>query len=52
MSLLMIAIALFGAGLIATGLFYQFKRQQLNSDPVLITACYIWGGVNIASCLV
>ena len=51
MSLAAIIITVFGVGLIATGLYYQLKRKQLNSDPVLITACYVWGGVNIVSCL-
>jgi hypothetical protein len=51
MSLAAIIITAFGIGLIVTGLYYQLKRKQLNSAPVLITVCYVWGGANIVSCL-
>ncbi|WP_157117958.1 hypothetical protein [Oceanicoccus sagamiensis] len=51
MTLLTILVLLFGTGLIATGLFYHLKRRTLNSDPILIATCYVWGGVNIAVCI-
>lgn len=52
MSLAMMIVALFGATLIAVGLYYQVKKNQLNSDPVLITTCYLWGILNIGACIV
>lgn len=30
-------------GLIATGLYYHIKRRELQSDPVLISSCYMGG---------
>ena len=52
MTLLTLLVLLFGTGLIAIGLFYHVKRRTLNSDPILITACYVWGGFNIAACVI
>ncbi|MZR63969.1 hypothetical protein [Alcanivorax sp. DP30] len=34
-----VAIALLGAGL-----YFQLRRQALQSDPVLIRSCYLGGG--------
>lgn len=34
-----------GLGLIATGVWYQVHRDRLQSDPVLIQSCYLWGAV-------
>ena len=33
-----VAVALLGAGL-----YYQLRRQELQSDPVLIRSCYLGG---------
>ncbi len=52
MQLLTILLTLFGLGLLATGLYYQLRRKALHSDPILIAVCYVWGGLNIAACLV
>lgn len=30
-------------GLLGAGLYYQFRRQALQSDPVLIRSCYLGG---------
>lgn len=35
-------------GLIATGLYYHIKRRELDSDPLLISSCYMGGGVLLA----
>ena len=51
MMILTVIVALFGIGLLLTGAYYQFNREQLQSDPVLISACYLWGGINIAACM-
>jgi hypothetical protein len=51
MLLLTILLALLGVGLIITGLYYQLRSKALSSDPILITTCYVWGGLNIATCL-
>lgn len=51
MLLLTILLALIGVGLIITGLYYQLRSKALGSDPILITSCYAWGGLNIAACL-
>lgn len=48
----MIIVAIFGVTLIAVGLYYQVKKTQLNSDPVLITTCYLWGILNIGACFI
>ena len=40
-----------GVGLIASGGYYHVNRRKLNSDPVLIAACYLLGGFYIAACL-
>ena len=52
MAVVMILVALFGIGLIATGVFYQVNRSTLMSDPILIATCYVWGGINIVACVV
>ena len=52
MSLAMMIVALFGATLIAVGIYYQVRKSQLNSDPVLITTCYLWGILNIGACMI
>mgnify|MGYP000162105889 CR=1 FL=1 len=52
MSLALIIVALFGATLIAVGLYYQVRKSQLKSDPVLITTCYLWGILNIGACII
>lgn len=52
MSLALMIVALFGVTLIAVGLYYHIKKNQLNSDPVLITTCYLWGIVNIGACMI
>ena len=44
-------ISVSGAALVLTGLYFQLYKKKLNSDPVLITACYVWGGLNIAACM-
>ena len=44
-------LALLGVGLILTGLNYQLRSKSLLSDPIPITRCYVWGGLNIATCL-
>ena len=46
--LLTILVVLFGIGLVVTGLVYQLEYIKMKSDPLLITACYVWGGFNIA----
>lgn len=51
MSIILILVALFGLALVLAGVFFHVKRKKLNSDPVLITACYVWGGLNVATCL-
>lgn len=35
-----IAVAI---GLLGAGLYFQFRRQALQSDPVLIRSCYLGG---------
>jgi hypothetical protein len=52
MSFAMMVVAGFGVALLATGLYYQLRKQQLKSDPLLITTCYMWGVLNIAACLI
>lgn len=32
-----------GIALIGTGLYFQFRREALQSDPVLIRSCYLGG---------
>ena len=32
------------AGLLGAGLYFQLRRQALQSDPVLIRSCYLGGG--------
>lgn len=47
----MMMIILFGIALIVIGLYYHVKRAQLESDPILIATCYIWGAITLATCL-
>ncbi len=47
--LLTILVVLFGAALIVTGLVYHLELIKMKSDPLLITVCYVWGGLNIAA---
>lgn len=51
MVLLTIVVAVFGLVLLVTGAYFQLNRAKLHSDPVLISACYLWGGVNLAACM-
>lgn len=32
-------------GLISTGLYFHIKRRELESDPLLISSCYMSGSV-------
>lgn len=51
MTLTYLLVLLFGLTLLAVGLYYQLNKVKLKSDPILITACYVWGGFNIAACM-
>lgn len=39
-----------GVLLLAIGLVFQLNKKRLKSDPVLIAACYAWGGLNLLAC--
>lgn len=39
-----------GILLLAIGLVFQINKKRLKSDPVLIVACYAWGGFNVLAC--
>lgn len=51
MLILTVIVAVFGIGLLLTGAYFHLNRKTLQSDPVLISACYLWGGINIAACM-
>ncbi len=45
MQLLMwVTVIAVAVGLLAAGLYYQLRRQELDADPVLIRSCYLGGG--------
>jgi len=41
-----------GLYLLGSGAYYHLHRDMLQADPVLISACYLFGGLALASCLV
>lgn len=50
MSLAYTLMFLTGVLLLVTGLVFQLNKKRLRSDPVLIVACYAWGGFNLLTC--
>ena len=51
MTLTFALVLLSGLALLMTGLYYHLNKVKLKSDPLLIAACYVWGGVNVAACM-
>lgn len=45
LTVMTILVFALGLGLIATGLYYHWYRNELGSDPVLIRSCYLSGAV-------
>jgi hypothetical protein len=45
-------VGAFGIGLVGSGLFHHVKFRERKSDPVLIGACYVFGGALMAACVV
>lgn len=41
-----------GVYLLGSGAYYHVHREMLQADPVLISACYLFGALAVAACLV
>lgn len=41
-----------GVALVGSGLFHHVNFRQRKSDPVLIGACYLFGGALVSACFV
>ena len=41
-----------GLYLLGSGVYYHINRLRLQADPVLISACYLFGTLSLGSCVI